>query len=64
MQLKLESATGTVLQSNGPDVKQNLRITNSQHGVKALAVRLRIAYNLGDSTQTEMVEVKNLPQGL
>ena len=43
---------------------QRLTVTNTQHGQKALAMRLRIAYNVAGANKLEQSEVKNFPQGL
>lgn len=66
MQLKLEPATGTTLPAAGAGaVVQRIFINNSQHGVKPLAMRLRISYKGADGQPVvEQTEVANFPAGL
>ena len=65
MQLKLQPASGNTLPANAAGiVTQRLTVTNTQHGQKALAMRLRIAYNVAGVNSLEQSEVKNFPQGL
>lgn len=65
MQLKLQPASGNMLPANAAGtVTQRLTVTNTQHGQKGLAMRLRIAYNLAGVNRLEQSEVKNFPQGL
>jgi len=45
-------------------VTQRLHLTNSQHGAKPVALRLRVSYTLGGAPAVHQVEVKNLPAGL
>jgi AP-1 complex subunit gamma-1 len=65
MTLRLEAASGTVLPPHGAGgVTQRLHLTNSQHGAKPVALRLRVSYTLGGAPAVHQVEVKNLPAGL
>ena len=65
MQLKLQPASGNMLPANAAGtVTQRLTVTNTQHGQKALAMRLRIAYSVAGANRLEQSEVKNFPQGL
>ena len=64
MQLKLDPASGTALPPGGSPVTQKLHVNNSQHGVKPLVLRLRLAYSVNGSAKVDQVEVKNLPTGL
>ena len=62
MQLKLDAASGSTLQSmGGNSVTQQLHVTNSQHGNKPLAFRLRISFTLDGASRLEQAEVKDLP---
>ena len=64
MQLKLDPASGTALPQGGAPLSQKLHVNNSQHGVKPLVLRLRIAYSFDGVSKVEQTEVKNLPAGL
>ena len=65
MQLKLDAASGNSLPAyGGSTLTQQLHITNSQHGTKSLALRLRISYSLDGASKLEQAEVKDLPVGL
>ena len=63
MQLRLDPASGNTL-SAGSRVTQQIHVTNSQQGTKALALRLRIAYSQNGSQRQEQVEVRDIPPGL
>ncbi|KAK9830950.1 hypothetical protein WJX81_001389 [Elliptochloris bilobata] len=65
MTLRLAAASGTTLPPGGAGaVTQRLHLTNSQHGVKPVALRLRIAYTADGAPAVHQVEVKNLPADL
>ena len=65
MQLKLDTASGNSLPPYGAStVTQQLHITNTQHGTKSLALRLRIAFTVNGANRLEQAEVKDLPLGL
>jgi len=64
MQLKLDPASGTSLPPGGPPVTQTLHVTNSQHGVKPLMLRLRLNFTVDGKATQDQAEVKNLPAGL
>lgn len=65
MALRLEAASGSTLPAHGAGaVTQRLHLTNNQHGVKPVALRLRIAYTANGAPAVHQVEVKNLPAGL
>uniref|UniRef100_A0A7S0S2A3 AP-1 complex subunit gamma n=2 Tax=Chlamydomonas leiostraca TaxID=1034604 RepID=A0A7S0S2A3_9CHLO len=65
MQLRLEPASGTTLPGQGAGaVVQKVYVNNSQHGVKALAMRLRISYkDATGSPVVEQTEVTAFPAG-
>ena len=59
--LTLLPASGDVLPALGAgSVTQVVRLDNAQQGAKALALRLRFAWDGG----VEQVDVKNFPAGL
>lgn len=64
MQLKLDPASATTLPAGagGPPVTQVLHVTNTMHGQKPLAMRLRVAYTMqGGQQVVEMAEVSGFP---
>ena len=63
MQLRLDPASGNSL-SPGYRLTQQIHVTNSQQGTKALALRLRIAYSQNGSQRQEQAEVRDLPPGV
>jgi AP-1 complex subunit gamma-1 len=62
MSLAMRTASGGELPVGGV-VTQRLDVTNSQHGEKALAMRLRLAWNAGGGAVVEQATV-NFPAGL
>ena len=60
MQLRLEPASGNSMQP-GARLTQEIHVTNSQQGTKALALRLRIAFSLNGVQRQEQAEVRDLP---
>lgn len=65
LQLHLDPASSNTLPAGGNDsITQNLRVTNSQHGKKALVMRIRIAYKLNDKEVLEEGQINNFPRGL
>ena len=62
MSLAMRTASGGELPVGGV-VTQRLDVTNSQHGEKALAMRLRLAWNAGGAAVVEQATV-NFPAGL
>eukprot|EP00873_Tetraselmis_striata_P041902 jgi/Tetstr1/462166/TSEL_007231.t1 len=64
MQLRLDPASGTALQPGGEPVTQTIHVTNTMHGQKPIALRLRISYVHNAATKVEMCEVSGLPPGL
>lgn len=63
MALKLEPASGTSLPAGG-SISQVLHISNSAHGSKPLAMRLRLAWTQGGQPVVQTGEVTNFPPGL
>ena len=64
--LRLDPATGATLEAGG-EITQRLRLTNTAHGAKPLALRLRVAWTPPPGAaepRLEMVEVKDLPATL
>lgn len=65
LQLHLDPASSNTLPAGGNDpITQNLRVTNSQHGKKALVMRIRIAYKLNGKEVLEEGQINNFPRGL
>lgn len=65
MQLKLDAASGNRLQPHGSgSITQLLHITNTQHGIKPIALRLRISFSVDGQQRLEQAEVKDLPVSL
>ena len=62
MSLSMRAASGDSIPANGT-VTQRLDVTNSQHGTKALAMRLRLAWNAGGAAVVEQATV-DFPPGL
>ena len=64
MSLSMRAASGDSVPANGAGrVTQRLDVTNSQHGTKALAMRLRLAWNAGGAAVVEQATV-DFPPGL
>ncbi|KAK4721233.1 hypothetical protein R3W88_011466 [Solanum pinnatisectum] len=65
LQLQLDPASGNTLPANGNgSITQKLRITNSQHGKKALVMRIRISYKVNNKDVLEEGQVSNFPRDL
>ncbi|KAF2302483.1 hypothetical protein GH714_036536 [Hevea brasiliensis] len=65
LQLHLDPASrNTLPASDNGSVTQSLRVTNSQHGKKALVMRIRIAYKLNNKDMLEEGQINNFPQDL
>lgn len=63
--MQLGAVSGTTLSPGGAPVTQSIKLSNSQHGQKALAMRLKVAFTLPDGNQAnEVTTVSNFPQGL
>jgi AP-1 complex subunit gamma-1 len=66
MKLTLQPASGDLVGAGGAStVTMVVRIENAQHGVKPLAVRLKLMYNVGGAPEqtVEQTDVKNFPAG-
>ncbi|KAM0942636.1 putative adaptor protein complex AP-1, gamma subunit [Dioscorea sansibarensis] len=65
LQLHLDPASSNILPASGNgSITQTLSVTNTQHGQKALAMRIRIAYKVNNQDMLEQGQVNNFPQGL
>ncbi|CAA7393697.1 unnamed protein product [Spirodela intermedia] len=65
IQLHLDPASSNILPANGKGaVTQSLSLTNSQHGQKALAMRMRLAYKVNNQDTLEQGQISNFPPGL
>ncbi|XP_010264821.1 PREDICTED: AP-1 complex subunit gamma-2-like [Nelumbo nucifera] len=65
VQLHLDPASSNTLPASGSEsVTQSLRVTNSQHGQKPLAMRIRIAYKVNNQDVLEQGQINNFPAGL
>lgn len=65
VQLQLETASSNILPASGNgSITQTLRVTNSQQGQKALAMRLRVSYKVNGEEGLELGQVNNFPRGL
>lgn len=63
--LALAPASGQDLAPGAPPITQTLSITNTAHGAKPLALRLRLGWRAGGGEEVvEMVQVDGLPEGL
>ncbi|KAF3779096.1 AP-1 complex subunit gamma-2 [Nymphaea thermarum] len=63
IQLRLDPASSNVLPAGG-SITQRLSITNSLHGQKPLAMRIRIAYKVNNQDMLEQGQINNFPPGL
>ncbi|CAM8878488.1 unnamed protein product [Rhodiola kirilowii] len=65
LQLDLDPASSNTLPASGTgSISQSLRVTNSQHGKKAIVMRFRIAYKLNDKDMLEEGQINNFPHNL
>ncbi|XP_020244626.1 AP-1 complex subunit gamma-2-like [Asparagus officinalis] len=65
VQLHLDPASSSTLPASGTgSITQTLTVTNSQHGQKALAMRIRVAYKVDNQDKLEQGQVSNFPPGL
>ncbi|THU54552.1 hypothetical protein C4D60_Mb10t26300 [Musa balbisiana] len=63
--LQLDPASSNFLPANSnEEITQFLTVTNTQHGQKALAMRMRIAYKVNNQDKLEQGQVNNFPPGL
>lgn len=61
--LQLSPASGNVVPPGG-SIQQQLRVANSMHGQKNLAMKLKIEYTLNGQRAQEMINVSNFPDSL
>ncbi|KAJ7953650.1 AP-1 complex subunit gamma [Quillaja saponaria] len=65
LQLHLDPASSNSLPASGNgSIRQNMRVTNSQHGKKSLVMRMRIAYKVNGKDSLEEGQVNNFPRDL
>ncbi|XP_010547880.1 PREDICTED: AP-1 complex subunit gamma-2 isoform X2 [Tarenaya hassleriana] len=65
LQLHLDPASSNTLPASGNGtITQTLRVTNSQHGKKALVMRVRIGYKVDGKDASEEGHVNNFPRSL
>uniref|UniRef100_A0ACD5Y0Z7 Uncharacterized protein n=1 Tax=Avena sativa TaxID=4498 RepID=A0ACD5Y0Z7_AVESA len=65
IQLRLDPASSSTLPASGKgSVTQSLSVTNSQHGQKPLAMRIRISYKVNGEDRLEQGQISNFPAGL
>ncbi|KAF5191561.1 Ap-1 complex subunit gamma-1 [Thalictrum thalictroides] len=65
IQLHLDPASSNTLPASGNgSIGQSLRVTNSQHGQKHLAMRIRVAYKINNKDVLEQGQITNFPPGL
>ena len=65
LQLRMEPASGSHLGGMGSSViNQRMHVVNSLSGQKPLMMRLKVGYLHNGAQVSDMIEVKNFPQGL
>ncbi|RRT50670.1 hypothetical protein B296_00034202 [Ensete ventricosum] len=65
VQLHLDPASSNQLPASGNGtITQTLTVTNSQHGQKALAMRVRMVYKVNNQDKSEQGQINNFPPGL
>ncbi|KAJ6824898.1 AP-1 complex subunit gamma-2-like [Iris pallida] len=65
VQLHLDPATSNILPAKSTgSITQMLTVTNNQHGQKALAMRIRLAYKVNNQDKLEQGQINNFPSGL
>ncbi|KAK3041763.1 hypothetical protein RJ639_000279 [Escallonia herrerae] len=65
LQLHLDPASSNSLPESGNgSITQKLRVTNSQHGKKALVMRIRINYKVNSKDTLEEGQIGNFPRDL
>ncbi|CAD5168007.1 unnamed protein product [Musa acuminata subsp. malaccensis] len=65
VQLHLDPASSNQLPASGNGtITQTLTVTNSQHGQKALAMRVRMVYKVNNQEKSEQGQIDNFPPGL
>ncbi|CAL9238109.1 unnamed protein product [Arabidopsis halleri] len=63
LQLHLDPASSNSLPANG-NIKQTMRVTNSQQGKKPIVMRMRVAYKINGKDVLEEGQINNFPRGL
>ncbi|KAI0502440.1 hypothetical protein KFK09_017390 [Dendrobium nobile] len=65
IQLHLDPASSSTLPASGKgSITQTLSVTNSQHGQKPLAMRVRMAYKVNNQDLLEQGQITSFPPGL
>jgi AP-1 complex subunit gamma-1 len=65
IQLHLDPASSNTLPANGTGtITQSLTLTNTQHGQKPLAMRIRVSYKVNNEEKLEQGQISNFPSGL
>ncbi len=65
LKLTMQPASSDSVPAGGAGaVTQSLRLENSAHGAKALALRLKFGYDAAGAPVTDQVDVKNFPPTL
>lgn len=65
IKLNMQGASSTIVPPlEGGQVKQVVYLSNSQHGVKPLAIRLKVDYDGANGHFTDIATIHNLPAGL
>ncbi|KAJ3677487.1 hypothetical protein LUZ60_003211 [Juncus effusus] len=63
VQLHLNPASGNSITAGG-SVTQSLTVTNTLHGQKPLAMRIRMSYKVNNEDKLEQGQISNFPTGL
>ncbi|KAJ0254565.1 AP-1 complex subunit gamma-2 [Hirschfeldia incana] len=63
LQLNLDPSSSNSLAANG-NIKQTMRVTNSQHGTKPMVMRMRVGYKIDGKDELEEGQIKNFPREL
>ncbi|XP_024015644.1 AP-1 complex subunit gamma-2 isoform X2 [Eutrema salsugineum] len=63
LQLHLDPASSNSLPANG-NIKQTMRVTNSQHGKKPIVMRMRVGYKTNGKDVLEEGQINNFPREL
>ncbi|XP_020593385.1 AP-1 complex subunit gamma-2-like [Phalaenopsis equestris] len=65
IQLHLDPASSSTIPPSGTgSIMQTLSVTNSQHGQKPLAMRIRMAYKVNNKDMLEQGQITSFPPGL
>ncbi|CAH2047534.1 unnamed protein product [Thlaspi arvense] len=63
LQLHLDPASSNTIPANG-NIKQTMRVTNSQHGKKPIVMRMRVGYKIDGKDVLEEGQINNFPREL